>query len=216
MTQTSQNGYSANDRSVIHSTVVRGTGVKVSVRQGPAGDLLLYVASRWHREVEPLVAPDGVLDCWGYAERTIRGSTSVLSNHASGTALDLRARAHPLGKVGTFTTAQVDAIHRILDDVRHTVRWGGDYTGRRDEMHIEVVAPEPTCARILATLNTTENPMPDPAPKCLADPASAVWQASVRNAFGDVVSALQVLNGIEQRLADLQTELAAVKDRLGG
>jgi hypothetical protein len=59
-------------------------------------------------------------------------------------------------------------------------------------------------------------PTPETAPKCLADPASAVWQASVRNAFGDIVSALQVLNGIEQRLADVQIELAAVKDRLGG
>lgn len=49
------------------------------------------------------------------------------------------------------------------------------------------------------------------AQPCKAEPASGVWQAAVRNTFGDVVSALQVLNGIEKRLADVQTELAAVK-----
>jgi hypothetical protein len=78
---TSQNGYAANDRSLIRSATIAGTDVKVAVRKGPAGDLLLYAAARWHREVEPLRAPDGVLDAWGYAERTIRGSSTTLSNH---------------------------------------------------------------------------------------------------------------------------------------
>ena len=66
---TSQNGYSAGDRSVIHSVTVPGTDVVLPVRTGPAGDILVYVAARYHREVEPLRAPDGVLDCWGYADR---------------------------------------------------------------------------------------------------------------------------------------------------
>jgi hypothetical protein len=66
-----------------------------------------------------------------------------------------------------------------------------------------------------ALITPQEVPMTD-TPTCKAEPVAGVWQASVRNAFGDIVSALQVLNGIEKRLADLQTELAAVKDRLGG
>jgi len=149
---TSQNGYSANDRSVIRSVVVPGTDVKVAVRVGPAGDLLIAAAARWHREVEPLRAPDGVLDCWGYAERTIRGSSTELSNHASGTALDFRARAHPLGTDprANFTPDQIGAIRRIVRDSRGALRWGGDYTGRKDGMHIEIDASPAVCAQVLA------------------------------------------------------------------
>jgi peptidoglycan hydrolase-like protein with peptidoglycan-binding domain len=160
---TSQNGYTANDRSVIRSATIAGTDVKVAVRTGPAGDLLLYAAARWHREVEPLRAPDGVLDCWGYAERLIRGSSTELSNHASGTALDLRARAHPLGTptARTYTAAQIAAAHRIIDDCQGALRWGGDYANparggvagaRVDSMHVEANAPEARCAQVLAHL----------------------------------------------------------------
>jgi hypothetical protein len=82
---TSQNGYPANDRSVIVSYAIPGG--KVALRRGPAGELLAEAARRWHTEVEPLVWPGN----WGYAERMIRGSTTTLSNHASGTAIDLNA-----------------------------------------------------------------------------------------------------------------------------
>lgn len=151
----SQNGLSANDRSVIRSELVPGTDVKVAVRVGPVGDLLLWAAARWHREVEPLRAPDGVLDAWGYAERTIRGSSTELSNHASGSALDLRARAHPLGTdpAANFTAAQVAAVRSIVRDARGCLRWGGDYVGRKDGMHIETLGTEAEVAAVLATLN---------------------------------------------------------------
>lgn len=163
---TSQNGYSANDRSVIRSATIAGTDVKVSLRTGPAGDLLLYAAARWHREVEPLRAPDGVLDCWGYAERTIRGDATTLSNHASGTAIDLRARAHPLGTdpAHTLTPAQIVAIRRIVDDCAGALRWGGDYGNparggvagsRWDVMHLEVNATAQRCAQVLLLLTAT-------------------------------------------------------------
>lgn len=153
----SQNGYSADGRSVIRSATIAGTDVTVAVRVGPAGDLLLYAAARWHRQVEPLRAPDGVLDCWGYAARTIRGSSTTLSNHASGTALDLRARAHPLGRpaTATFTPAQIKAIDRIMADCRGALRWGGRWT-RPDGMHLEVTASEAACALVLAQLAAAE------------------------------------------------------------
>lgn len=161
----SQNGYAANNRGFIRSVVIPGTDVKVAVRKGAAGDLLLYVASRWHREVEPLRAPDGVLDCWGYAERMVRGSSTSVSNHASGTALDFRARIHPLGKRGTYKPGQVAAIRRILADCRGAIRWGGDYVSRADEMHVEVVASEAACARVLAQLTSIDHPArPTPTP----------------------------------------------------
>lgn len=154
---TSQNGYKANDRSAISTRTIPGTTVRVAVRNGPAGDLLLYAAARWDREVEDI---DQGADDWGYAERPIRGGTE-LSNHASGTALDLNATRHPLGQDPSlsFTTVQRTAIRRILSDCRGALRWGGDYIGRKDGMHLEVVAPEQRCAEVLATLPTSGTPL---------------------------------------------------------
>ena len=40
--------------------------------------------------------------------------------------------------------------------------------------------------------------------------ADEVWAAPVRNGFGDTVQAVQVLNGVETRLADLQKQVAAL------
>jgi D-alanyl-D-alanine carboxypeptidase len=213
----SQNGYSANDRSVIRSARIDGTDVTVAVRTGAAGDLLLHLAERWHRDVEALRGSDGVLDCWGYAERMIRGSTTTLSNHASGTALDLRARTHPLGRSGTYTAVQVAAIRRILADCRGAVRWGGDYHGRKDEMHVEVVADEARCRAVLTALTTLapltaaheEDIMPT-----ADDIAAAVWRYGIRNGFGDTVAAQQILVAGEKRTADAQQALAGLAEQI--
>jgi len=158
---TSQNGYPANDRSLVSSRQIPGSQVKVTVRNGAAGDLLLYAAGRWDKEVEDIDNARGALDDWGYAERPIRGG-STLSNHASGTAIDLNATQHPLSAVGTFDSDQVKAIRRILADCGGAVRWGGDYLRRKDEMHLEIVASEKRCAQVL--LRLVAAPPTDPAP----------------------------------------------------
>lgn len=153
MTVWSQNGLSANDLSVIRSAIIPGTDVRVALRKGPVGDLLLYAAARWHVEVEPLRAPDGVLDCWGYASRNVRGSNDI-SNHASGSALDLRARAHPLGTdpAANFSAAQISAIRKIVSDCSGCLRWGGDYFGRKDGMHIEAQGTEQGISEVMTVL----------------------------------------------------------------
>lgn len=97
-------------------------------------DLFNRFCKRFNAEVEPITRAHS----WGYANREIRGSATI-SNHASGTAIDLNAPDHPLGASGTFTAAQVRAIRRLLVDFPQ-VRWGGDYHGRRDEMHFEINA----------------------------------------------------------------------------
>lgn len=133
----SQNGWPANNPKLIFSQQIPGTQVKVRTRIDAAGALLLEVASAIDRTVEDIDNARSGLDDWGYAERPIRGGTA-LSNHASGTALDINALRHPLGKKGTFSPAQVKQIHNILKVCGGVVRWGGDYTGRVDEMHIEI------------------------------------------------------------------------------
>jgi hypothetical protein len=142
----SQNGLTANDRSLVVSYSVPGG--KLALRRGPTGELLAEAARRWHTEVEPLVWPGN----WGYAERNIRGSTTTLSNHASGSAIDLNAPAHPLGTDprANFTPAKIAAVRRIVADSEGCLRWGGDYTGRKDGMHLEVIAAEARCATVLA------------------------------------------------------------------
>src|SRR5690606_33722441 len=151
---TSQNGYRANDRSLIASYSVPGG--KIAMRKGDVATVLSYVANRFHSEVEKLVWPGN----WGYAERTIRGNSTTLSNHASGTAIDLNAPRHPLGKVGTFSSAQRGRIQKILKDCGGVVRWGGNYNGRKDEMHFEINAGTAAVAKVAKAIRAGKKPGP--------------------------------------------------------
>lgn len=103
------------------------------VRAGDAYTVLNELARRFNAEVETIRRDWS----WGWAYRDVRGA-SVVSEHAAGTAVDFNAPRHPLGKVGTFSSSQVRAIRRILNDLDGAVRWGGDYSGRKDEMHFEL------------------------------------------------------------------------------
>ncbi|WP_410652118.1 M15 family metallopeptidase [Amycolatopsis sp. cmx-4-54] len=151
---TSQNGYTANDRRLVSSRLVPGTTRKLTVRNGPSGDLLLWVAAQFDKLIEDI--EQGILDDWGYAERPIRGGVE-LSNHASGTAIDLNATSHPLGTQPTanFSASEIAGIRAIVARTEGCVRWGGDYTGRKDSMHFEINAPESRCAVVLHKLNTS-------------------------------------------------------------
>lgn len=157
MPQQSQNGWTANNRSLIESRSVPGG--KLAVRKGAAGDLLIWIAHRFHNEVEALRWPGN----WGYAERAIRGSSTTLSNHASGTAIDLNAPAHPLGTSpgANFSRGQIARIREILRACDGTVRWGGDYSGRKDPMHFEINA---NLAKIEAVWAKLNKPIPAPPP----------------------------------------------------
>lgn len=53
--------------------------------------------------------------------------------------MDYNAPLHPLDTEGTFDAAQVSKIHQILAELDGVVRWGGDYSGRKDPMHFEIV-----------------------------------------------------------------------------
>lgn len=95
-------------------------------------------------------------------EDVLLGASS-LSNHSSGTAFDWWAPRHPLGKAGTFSAAQMSTIRAIVNiECERAVRWGGDYSGRKDEMHFEIVSSEAVCARILAKLRRPTAVTPPP------------------------------------------------------
>ncbi len=110
-------------------------GTKVKLRCAEAvAPLLIGFAKEFHELIEPI--DEGALDDWGYAFRNIRGVTEKLSNHASGTAIDLNAPKHPLGAVGTFPAEKVPMIRALAK--KYGLRWGGDYVNRKDEMHFEI------------------------------------------------------------------------------
>lgn len=103
--------------------------------QKDAGKILAAFTEEFHAQVEPI--DDGVFDDWAYAYRDVRGSDSDLSNHSSGTAIDLNATKHPLGSENTFTKQQAIIIRELCK--KYGLRWGGDYKKRKDEMHFEIV-----------------------------------------------------------------------------
>ena len=154
---TSQNRYIANDRTRVESMLIPGTSRRVTVRKGAPGVLLCHWAAWFDKNIES-IDNDGQLDDWGYAERTVRGSSTTLSNHASGTAIDLNAPEHWLGARGTFTPEQTRKIRTELKKYEGAIRWGGDYKNRADEMHFEIMAAPEECARILRKLKTQQAP----------------------------------------------------------
>ena len=133
---TSYNGWPASKDQAeigVKPYPVKGTNLKIRCAEG-AGELLAAFAAEFHALIEPIDA--GALDDWGYCFRMVRGTTDKLSNHSSGTAIDLNATKHALGKVGTFDEAKVPMIRALAK--KYGLTWGGDYRNRKDEMHFEV------------------------------------------------------------------------------
>lgn len=154
MTVYSQNGFSANDRTVIASYTIPGTTEKIAVRKKQAGVVLLDLLGFINAEVIGIQQAE--LDEWGYAERNIRGSSTTLSNHASGTAVDVDSQKHPLGATGTWTASQVAKIEARLKLYDGVVRWGRDYHGRKDEMHFELASANSDKASAPAIVKVAE------------------------------------------------------------
>lgn len=146
----SQNGWPGlpAESSLLYTWTLPG-GTRLRLRCGSAGFLLCHLALWFDTEVENLEEP--VLDDWGHAYRPVRGYTT-LSNHASGTAMDLNATDHPLGVDHTFSLAEVGAIHTRLRLYEGCIRWGGDYSGRKDAMHFEINQPLSACERVAKKL----------------------------------------------------------------
>jgi hypothetical protein len=144
--QTSYNGWRASKDQAeigIKSYKVEGTSLKLRCAT-KVEPLLLNFAKDFNELIEPLEG--GALDDWGYCYRDVRGVPGKLSNHSSGTAIDLNATLHPLGKVGTFEASKVPMIRALAK--KYGLTWGGDWT-RKDEMHFEIaLSPEKVTALI--------------------------------------------------------------------
>lgn len=130
---TSQNGWPVVPHDAVTDRAVHGVEFPNGWLKGDVDVIFTHLIGRLHREVEPIHAGW----CWGWHVKNIEGSTSI-SNHASGTAIDYNAPAHPMGKRNTYSAADRAKIRAILADLDGVVRWGGDYVNRPDDMHFEI------------------------------------------------------------------------------
>jgi hypothetical protein len=87
---------------------------------------------------------DRVLSYEGaFVPRFIRGSTSVLSNHAFGSAFDINASFNPLGADPARVGDRGCVRELVTIANEHGFYWGGHFAKRPDGMHFEVaVIPE--------------------------------------------------------------------------
>jgi hypothetical protein len=72
-----------------------------------------------------------------WVPRFIRGSRSVLSNHAWGTAFDINVPFNPLGAVPAARGSR-GSVHELVEIAdKHGFLWGGHFKKRPDGMHFE-------------------------------------------------------------------------------
>lgn len=101
---------------------VEGTGLTVRLLAGPAAAVLVYVARRFHYEVDTLHAGDLVGD-------------------AAGTAIDIRPGWYPPGVTGGLFPHQLIVVRDILAECDGVVRWGGDRSVDPVESRFELAVP---------------------------------------------------------------------------
>ncbi|WP_225877402.1 M15 family metallopeptidase [Streptomyces resistomycificus] len=96
--------------------------------------ILVHVVRRFHYEIEALRPGDVI----GY--RTPSTTKGYETNHASGTAIDIRPDCYPAGVRGGFFAPQLAVVRDLLADCEGVVRWGGDFT-TPDESHFQIDVP---------------------------------------------------------------------------
>ncbi|WP_328915174.1 MULTISPECIES: M15 family metallopeptidase [unclassified Streptomyces] len=173
----SANGWTVNTASDAGGSVwtrpIPGTGCEVQVAIGDVEIILVHCVRRFHYEIESLRPGDVV----GFkSPGTVKGHAS---NHASGTALDIRPGSYPPGVRGGFHPYQVDVIRDILAECDGVVTWGGDFR-IPDEAHFEIgLAPaDPRVHRLADKLRDWRINRPGQGAGVLVDPMNAARRAA--------------------------------------
>lgn len=154
---TSQNGWpviETADDARLHLWLIPASSGTIHIRlhRGAPGFLIAHFIM-WFAEMIQAVL-GRINDDYGWCPlRNVRGSETDISNHCSGTAVDLNALQHPLGERGTFARWQYVKIRARLVLYAGCIRSGIDYQNRADEMHHEINKPPAVVrhtARVLA------------------------------------------------------------------
>jgi D-alanyl-D-alanine carboxypeptidase-like protein len=126
-----------------------GTPAHVRLRLPDVATILVHVVRRLHYEVAALDAGQVV----GFRPASVL-RTRHESNHASGTAVDVRREWYPAGTRGGFSATETVVIRDILAECEGIVRWGGDYRYSPDESHfqIDVLPTDPRLPKLARRL----------------------------------------------------------------
>ena len=189
---TSHNGWPASKNPAeinVKKFKVPGMDRTILVRK-EAAPLFLALMQDYDNTVAEIEG--GIFDDWSYAFRPIRGyenSTTVrLSNHASGTAIDINAARFPMNKAN-MTKKQRAACKKLVEKFQ-IISWGGDFK-RIDEMHFELKEGTTIsdCKRVIKELGLTATGQNKPAAPA---PALTLKVGSKGPAVKSIQRALQI------------------------
>ena len=142
---TSANGWLVQSRldpaGGVFDIPLSGLAATVTVRSGAPAAILGWVIEEFHRAVAPVYK--GGLTGYFSAER---GDPAQLTNHASGTAVDIMPNMYPDGTLDTLNRLQMNAVLSIIDMLAPAVSWGGTLPLPQPS-HFEIALP-PTDARL--------------------------------------------------------------------
>ena len=85
----------------------------------------------------------------GFVARFVRGSRSVLSNHAFGSAFDINESFNPFGQRPASNGRKGSVRDLVPIANRNGFYWGGHYQSRKDGMHFEIAVLQRKAAQIL-------------------------------------------------------------------
>lgn len=160
--ETSYNGWPASpDKSKIGIVplTVNGHSFPGGVKGGDVAYLFTDFLKQYDAKVERLSTSGN--DEWGYAYRQNRNANN-LSCHASGTAVDVNAQTHPNGKTNTLSADKVKALRAVLAVYEGVIKWGGDFSGTKDQMHYEIHGTAADVKRIADKVRKLRAPKPAP------------------------------------------------------
>lgn len=147
----SANGWEMEKGSDIGGSVwtrpIPGSPVTAQLRLGDVAVVLVHVVRRFHYEIGTLQRGEVI----GF--KSPDGLTGHESNHASGTAIDIRPGWYPPGASGGFTMHELAVLRDVLADCDGVVGWGGDLAVS-DEGHFQIqVGPDdPRLAGVAAKI----------------------------------------------------------------
>ncbi|GAA1359415.1 hypothetical protein [Streptomyces beijiangensis] len=127
---TSKNGWSVLDEAT--GFTIEGSGREVALAEGDAATVLLYVARRFHYEIDSLRAGD--VHGWTNNRRV---TEAYESNYLSGSAIAIRPASYPVGAQGNLYPNELIVIRDIVAELDGAVVWGGDFTTPK-ESHFEI------------------------------------------------------------------------------
>ena len=151
--------------------VVAVPGIQLNVRRAVAPlfvELVDWLARERAADQVPPLNSSG-----GYIKRFIAGTTTW-SNHSWGLAADFNAGTNPYG--WDATTDMPDGTSQKANSLG--MRWGGDFTGKKDGMHFEFMGTPADAARIIADLRPERigwSPVSVRTQRAVHAPPDGVW-----------------------------------------